>query len=188
MADHEQYFSYLQQRSCLGFLYRKYLVYPRLCKALHGRVLDIGCGIGDMLKFRPNTTGVDINPHTVAWCCSHGLDAYEMEHDVLPFEEGSFQGVVLDNVIEHIQDPESLLSEIHRVLEPVGVLVVGVPGLRGYASDPDHKIFYDEPRLVKVLNNAGFTLKHVMHLPIPIPGLGRWLRQYCLYGVFVRNA
>lgn len=187
MTDHKVYFDYLRKRSRMGFLYRRYIVYPRLCKVLHGRVLDVGCGVGDMLDFRPNTTGVDINPHTVAWCRSQGLDAHEMEQDVLPFAKGSFQGVILDNVIEHIHDPENLMCEIYRVLEPEGVLIVGVPGLCGYASDPDHKIFYDESKLVEVLSKTGFSLKRMMHLPLPLPGLGRWLRQYCLYGVFVRN-
>ncbi len=187
MTDHKEYFDYLRQRSGLGLLYRKYWVYPRLSRALHGRVLDVGCGIGDMLAYRPNTTGVDINPHTVAWCRSQGLDVYEMVEDVLPFDKSSFQGVVLDNVIEHLYDPEKLLCEIHRVLEPEGVLVVGVPGLLGYASDSDHKLFYDEAKLVEALSKVGFTRSRMIHLPLPIPGIGRWLRQYYLYGVFVRN-
>ena len=187
MTDHKEYFDYLRQRSGLGLLYRKYWVYPRLSRALHGRVLDVGCGVGDMLAYRPNTTGIDINPHAVAWCRSQGLDAYEMEDNVLPFEKCSFQGVVLDNVIEHLYDVKNLLCEIYRVLESEGVLIVGVPGLRGYASDPDHKLFYDESKLVEVLSNAGFTLSRMIHLPLPIPGIGRWLRQYCLYGIFVQN-
>jgi len=188
MTEYKEYFDYLRQRSGLGLLYRKYWVYPRLNKALHGRVLDVGCGVGDMLAYRPDTTGVDINPHTVAWCRSQGLDVYEMVKDVLPFDNGSFQGVVLDNVIEHLYDPEKLLCEIHRVLESKGVFVVGVPGLRGYDSDSDHKVFYDESSLVEVLNASGFSLVKLMHLPIAIPGLSRWLRQFCLYGVFVRDS
>jgi SAM-dependent methyltransferase len=185
MTDHKEYFEYLCQRSRLGWLYRKYWVYPRLSRALHGQVLDVGCGVGDLLVCRPNTTGVDINPHAVAWCRSQGLDAYEMKVDILPFEAEVFQGVTLDNVIEHIYDPEALLNEIYRVLEPAGVFVVGVPGLRGYASDPDHKVFYDEAKLVKVLEAAGFAFCHMIKLPLP--GMGRWLRQYCLYGVFEKT-
>ncbi len=187
MTDHKEYFDYLRQRSGLGLLYRKYWVYPRLSRALHGRVLDVGCGVGDMLAYRPNTTGADINPHTVAWCRSQGMDAFEMTEDILPFDDNSFQSVILDNVIEHLYDPKNLLCEIHRVLGPGSTLVVGVPGLHGYDSDSDHKVFYDEVKLVEVLNKAGFTHSCTMHLPLLLPGIGRWLRQYCLYGIFVRN-
>ena len=188
MTEHQVYFEYLRQRSRFALLYRNYWLYPRLNKELHGHVLDVGCGVGDLLAFRPNTTGVDINPHTVAWCRSNGLDAHEMINDVLPFEDLLFQGAVLDNVLEHIADPRPLLSEISRVLVPRGVLVVGVPGKRGYAADSDHKIFYDEALLGEVFSHAGFARRRMISMPLPIPGLGRWLSQYCLYGVFVRSS
>jgi len=187
MISYKSYFDYLSQRSRLGLLYRKHWLYPKLTKVIDGRTLDVGCGVGDMLSFRHNTTGVDVNPHAVAWCRSQGLEAYEMAEDVLPFGDCAFQSVILDNVIEHLYDPEVLLSQIRRVLEPGGVLVVGVPGQCGYAFDSDHKVYYDEVKLIEVISKAGFTRSNVMHLPLPIPGLGRWLRQYCLYGVFVRN-
>ncbi len=188
MAEHRKYFEYLRQRSRFALFYRNYWLYPRLSKELHGHVLDVGCGVGDLLAFRPNTTGVDINPHTVAWCRSNGLDVHEMINDVLPFEDQLFQGAVLDNVLEHIADPRALLSEISRVLVSKGVLVVGVPGKRGYAADSDHKIFYEKALLVEVLGYAGFALRRMIPMPLPIPGLGRCLSQYCLYGVFVRSS
>jgi SAM-dependent methyltransferase len=188
MSAYKEYFEYLNKRSHLGFLYRKYWLYPRLSKLLVGKTLDVGCGVGDMLSFRPDTTGVDINPLTVEWCRSQGRDVFEMIEDVLPFASGSFQSVMLDNVIEHLYEPTALLSEIYRVLHPGGTLVVGVPGLRGYASDADHKTFYDKEKLVDVMNAAGFTMSRLMYLPFPFPGLSRYLRQYCLYGVFVRKS
>ena len=188
MSAYEEYFAYLNNRSFLGLLYRKYWLYPSLSKLLVGNALDVGCGVGDMLSFRPNTTGVDINPLAVEWCRSQGLDVFEMVEDVLPFPSGSFQSVMLDNVIEHLYEPTALLSEIYRVLQPGGTLVVGVPGLRGYASDADHKTFYHEENLVDVISAAGFTMSRLMHLPLPFPGLSRYLRQYCLYSVFARES
>jgi len=187
MSEYEMYFEYLSKRSRLGLLYRKYWLYPNLSKVLVGNTLDVGCGLGDMLSFRPDTIGVDINPLTVAWCRSQGLDVFEMVEDVLPFPSYSFQSVLLDNVIEHLSEPTALLSEIFRVLQPGGTLVVGVPGLRGYAVDADHKTFYDEQTLLGVINAAGFTASSVRHLPVRFPGLSRYLRQYCLYGVFLRE-
>ena len=68
MTTHDEYFEYLKGRSRLGNVYRKYLLYPALCRRLEGRTLDVGCGIGDMLVHRGNTVGVDVNPRTVEFC------------------------------------------------------------------------------------------------------------------------
>lgn len=186
-TEQQQYFDYLMRRSRLGHWYRRYWLYPALCRQLHGRVLDVGCGIGDMLRYRPDTLGVDINPSTVEFCKQQGLDARLMEPDILPFSDGKFDGVVLDNVLEHLAAPAPLLAEARRVLRADGIFVVGVPGPRGYASDPDHKVFYDESRLVSTLDGAGFGWRRTLRMPLPFEALGSRLRSYCIYGIFARR-
>ena len=186
MTDPDAYFDYLMGRGRLGLLYRRYRLYPRICRELNGQVLDIGCGIGDFLAYRPNTVGVDVNERTVAWCRQQGLDAHTMPFDQLPFEEGSFDGAVLDNVLEHIARPEPLLRETARVLRPGSTLVVGVPGVLGYQRDDDHKVFYDERALVEALGAAGFHKRRIFHMPVRSNLLARVLSRYCVYGAFVR--
>ena len=110
MADQDQYFDYLMQRSRLGSLYRRHVLYPRLVRRLRGRMLDVGCGIGDMLAFRPDSVGVDINQRTVEYCRQRGLTAHRMDVDRLPFDDGTFDSVLLDNVLEHIAEPAALLA------------------------------------------------------------------------------
>jgi SAM-dependent methyltransferase len=183
----DEYSQYLRSRSTLGYLYRRLWLYPRLNWHLKGRVLDIGCGIGDMLRARRNSIGVDINPANVAWCREQGLDASLMAPDELPFPDGSFDGAVLDNVLEHIEQPAALLAETRRVLRLRGVFIVGVPGHRGYAADPDHKLFYDRQSLTQTVQDAGFTVKRMLRMPLAWPDLDHRLRSYCLYGVFVRR-
>lgn len=186
MTDHETYFAYLRRRKRAGLWYRNGWLYPRLCRHLRGRVLDVGCGIGDMVRFRSNTVGVDINAQAVAFCRGCGLDVHLMRPDRLPFAELTFDGAVLDNVLEHLTKPAALLAEIHRVLLPGGTLVVGVPGERGYASDPDHKRHYPEHRLIDCLKPAGFELTHLFHQPFRSALLDRHCRYYAVYGVFRR--
>jgi len=105
MTTYDEYFAYLSSRSRLGHLYRKHWLYPRLNKRLHGRALDVGCGIGDMLSFRPGMVGTDINRRTVEYCIERGFDAKLMLVDTLPFSDREFDSVLLDNVLEHIPDP-----------------------------------------------------------------------------------
>lgn len=182
-----EYFEYLRTRSFSGLLYRKYWLYPRLARHLSGRVLDVGCGIGDFLAYRPGTLGVDVNPHAVAWCQRQGLDARLMEVDALPFPDGGFDGVVLDNVLEHLADPARLLAEIHRVLAPGGRLLIGVPGERGYACDPDHKKYYDEQGLLAATQRPAFRPEAFFYMPLKCDWFARRLPQYCLYGVFSKS-
>lgn len=188
MTDHDEYFEYLQSRSRLAFLYRKYLLYPRIAAQVSGKVLDIGCGIGDMVRLRPNTVGVDVNQKLVDLCRRDNLEVVHMEPDRLPFADATFDGAVLDNVIEHLEKPQPLLAETRRVLRPGARFVVGVPGKLGYRSDPDHKIFYDEATLERCLDNAGFQLVRFFHTPANLDLLSERLRIYCIYGVFEPRA
>lgn len=188
VVDHDEYFEYLTRRSRVGGVYREYWLYPRLVRRLRGKALDVGCGIGDMLMHREDTVGVDINPHTVAFCNSRGAKAVLMQPDKLPFANGEFDSVLMDNVLEHIADPERLLSEVRRVLRPQGRLLVGVPGVRGWASDADHKIPYDAGALTARMEAAEFKPLESFYTPLwRSAWLDRHLRQYCLYGLFVRT-
>ena len=184
MADDDTYNEYLLRRSRLGLMYRTGVLYPRVAPYLKGRTLDIGCGIGDMLKFSPGTIGVDINPRNVDHCRRQGFEAHVMAPDELFFADNSFDSAILDNVLEHVADPAPLLAEVRRVLRSGGNFVVGVPGRRGYACDDDHKVFYDEQALQSCLVGAGFTTQRVHHVPLKSEWLDRKMRQYCIYGVF----
>jgi SAM-dependent methyltransferase len=184
LIDYKSYFNYLQGRRKLGLAYRWFYLYPKLSKYLIGQTLDLGCGIGDMVRFRPQTKGVDINPETVNWCRLQGLPVYLMDNNRLPFPDKSFESVLLDNVLEHILDPEPVLLEVHRILKDGGRLIIGVPGRKGFASDSDHKIFYDQEKLFSIVGPKGFHLWHFFATPVKSRFLNIHLRQYCIYGIF----
>lgn len=176
------YFEYLMRRSFLGDLYRRYVLYPRLNFHLKGRVLDVGCGIGDMLSYRQNTVGLDVNPLNVDFCQKRQLEAYVMKPDIIPFRDETFDSVLLDNVLEHIEKPSLLFKEIRRVLKPDGILLIGVPGIKGYQSDDDHKVFYDKKKLHTLAQKNRFNVNHFFYTPlIKSKFLSKQLRQYCIY-------
>jgi SAM-dependent methyltransferase len=186
-SNYQEYFEYLTNRSRIGLFYRNFWLYPRLCDHLAGRVLDVGCGIGDFVKFRKQTTGTDINPETVKFCKRQGLDVVQMDIDRLPFSSGEFDGVLLDNVLEHIKSPKSLIEEVYRVLKPSGTFLIGVPGRKGYTKDPDHKVFYDQNKLVEIISAYGFTSKTDFYMPLKSAILDVHLAQSCLYAKFTRD-
>lgn len=189
MTSNDDYFEYLRRRSRLGAIYRNHWLYPRLAHRLVGRTLDLGCGIGDMLVYRQNTVGVDINPHTVAFCKARGSEAHLMHSNHLPFGPTGFESVLMDNVLEHLAEPGPLLVEVHRVLEANGRLLIGVPGSKGWDSDPDHKVRYDESSLVNTVQRFGFRHLETFHTPAwRSAWLDRTLRQYCIYAAFERIA
>jgi SAM-dependent methyltransferase len=185
--SHLQYFEYLQEKSRLGTAYRNHLLYPRLGKFLTGKVLDIGCGVGDFLSFRKNTVGIDVNENTVNYCKNRGLEVYLAPSIPYPFAGHSFEGAVADNVIEHLTNAVPLIREAHRVLSPGGTFIVGVPGRKGFSHDPDHKKFYDEKDLREVVCSNGFELRALLRMPMNLFLLDRILPQYAIYGVFSRS-
>lgn len=179
------YFDYLMKISWKGRLYRKKIVYPLIKKNSKGRLLDIGCGTGLFLEFFQTGTGVDVNSDCVEYCRQNGLDAIQMEFDILPFEDESFDTVVLDNVLEHINDPQPILEECYRVLTDQGRIIALTPGKKGYSRDPDHKIYYSMDTLRDLIQQHGFEPK--LAKEIPFRGLENLLSAFCFFAVGRKN-
>lgn len=101
------------------------------------RILDIGSGRGgfliDAARRGAAVQGLEYNPEYIAETRRRAevagvqvavtLGAAES----LPFADSSFDFVNLSEVIEHVQDPDAVLSEIRRVLVPGGKAYVSVP-------------------------------------------------------------
>jgi len=89
---------------------------------------------------------------------------------------------LLDNVLEHISKPTLLFNEIKRVLRPGGIILIGVPGIRGFKNDSDHKIFYDEMKLKNLAKKFNFSVKCIFYTPFfRSIFLSKGLKQYCIY-------
>lgn len=191
MSSELAYSQYLRSRSTLGRLYRRHWLYPKLNKYLSGRILDYGCGIGDFLLYRANTVGVDINKHNIAYCIALGREALLIEaNSALPFPDHTFSGAILDNVLEHIPRDFAgpTLREVARVVRPGGNLIIGVPGEKGYHSDPDHKVMYTQRSLIALASKYGFTVQATFFMPLNFRALDRYITAHCLYAVFKRDA
>ena len=98
----------------------------------HDTALDVGCGAGIILNAlnAREKTGVDLCSRMLERArirCGSAAKLVESSAERLPFENHAFSRVLCSEVIGHVQSPETVVSELHRVLKPDGVLVVTVP-------------------------------------------------------------
>lgn len=100
------------------------------------RVLDIGCGRGrnlvPLLAAGVKAEGVDSDPSCVAECERFALPARLARAEALPFDDASFDGCLLDQVLPYT-DPVAALREVARVLKPGGHALLTAQG-PGYAA------------------------------------------------------
>lgn len=99
------------------------------------RTLDLGCGDN---KRDADAVGVDIRDYPA-------VDVVADIEDGLPFDDGRFERVLAYSVLEHVDDLPRVMSEIHRVLQPGGVLEGKVPYWEDRTAhiDPTHVRGFD---------------------------------------------
>ena len=191
-GDYESYFSHLKGISFIGRIYKKYFTSQIIyfCARRFGKsILEVGSGTGSGVlgAFPKHVSGLEINPASVAYCRSRGLRVQLIDDDgVFPVANGTVDVCILDNVLEHIDDPEFTLSECHRVTANHGGLVVVVPGIRGYGSDQDHKKFYAESDLKNLDPRWEFLRLFSIPFFIANKNISKSLRQYCLVATYAR--
>ena len=124
----------------------KRLVSPLLSPSM--KVLDIGPGTGDLIVHvlgESATRGLNVEAHVLDYLQSI-LDRFPSEvvkhlfnlHELadasnamrqLPLDAGSFDLVCFTEVIEHITFPQTMISEIARILKPGGLFIITTPNI-----------------------------------------------------------
>ncbi|MDZ7314812.1 MAG: class I SAM-dependent methyltransferase [candidate division KSB1 bacterium] len=95
----------------------------------NGKVLDIGCGTGELsVLFPPDRyVGIDISPAYIEFARHHyAAEFHVMDATALNFADGTFGSAVIVGVLHHLNDELSraLLREAGRVLASGGRLVL----------------------------------------------------------------
>jgi SAM-dependent methyltransferase len=171
-------------------------IVARVAADRHTRVLDWGCGHGQMTAllrgagvpveaydYRGPGTGDPAKPleHFPQITAVYGDDPVR-----LPYPAGTFSGVLSCGVLEHVQNPEGSLNEIHRVLEPGGILYVfKLPnrfsylewvarraGFAFYHGKAEHDRLYTTATARDLLASHGFKvgeLRYANMLPLTFP-------------------
>jgi SAM-dependent methyltransferase len=168
----------------------------RLADRRAGRVLDWGCGYGQVTALLLEQ-GLDVVPFDYREDLSEpvvaplerypGIEAhFSPDPVVLPFEDASFDTVLSCGVLEHVQDPDSSLDEIRRVLKPNGTFyVTNLPNRYSYTEKvarvlghyyhgqlPDDRV-YTRRSAFDLLERHGFDVvefRRVHMLPLTLGG------------------
>jgi len=122
---------YKGSKEQLTRLYQRYRFARNFCK--DKEVLEVACGggmgLGYLAKVAKKVVGGDLDKEIL----KHPLERYdgkdkikieEFDAQTLPFEDKSFDVVILYEAIYYLPEPEKFVSEAHRVLRDDGVLLI----------------------------------------------------------------
>lgn len=128
-----------------------------LAGELRGRLLDVGCGT------KPYRTlfnvgeyvGLDIDSETTR---RRAIADVLYDGNRFPFEDGRFDAVLCNQVLEHVFNPDTFIDEIRRVLVPGGRLLLTVPFVWDEHEQPWDYARYSSFGLRSLLEKHGFKV------------------------------
>lgn len=147
--------------------------FRRVQSYVRGRVLDFGCGTGDLCVLSSAHAYCGVEPDAVAFNLARRRHpGYRFERE-LPAAE-YFDTILVLAVIEHLADPVSTIRRLVGVLAPDGHLVVTTPapiagplhrlgarlGLFSAEAAAEHKRLFDRRALETLASQAQLSLVH----------------------------
>ena len=173
---------------------RRHRAHAKLLDAVgrEKRVLDVGCSSGyhaaPLAARRNPVVGVELDAAAArdaqAFCEQVLLG--DVETMDLPLEPGSFDVVLLGDVIEHLRDPVDTLRRLRRFLRPGGRLVLSTPNVANWAIrlsllagrwrytergilDRTHTHLFTRTTLREAIEGAGYVVDRI-DFSAPVPG------------------
>jgi len=147
----------------------------------NGRILDVGCGDGSLLKFLKESGWqvFGVEPHETSSRYAQevlGLNVFPGRLDEANYPEESFDVITLFHVLEHLPDPAETLEKSRPLLRKDGFLLVEVPNFESFEtkifrskwvglSAPLHLYHFTPGTLQMILKNCGFFLVELGFVP-----------------------
>ena len=144
-------------------IYQRHLIaYKEAAKIISGTVLEVGCGEGyGIMELAPKAEhyiAVDKYNTDISDELNEANNITFIQSEVPPLkgiEDNSVDFVVTFQVIEHIEDDERFLQEIHRVLKPGGKVILTTPNvMMSLTRNPWHTREYTPEQMGEVLKSS----------------------------------
>ncbi|MDJ1502380.1 class I SAM-dependent methyltransferase [Xanthocytophaga agilis] len=124
-----------------------------------GQLLEVGCGVGRGIAILSEAcdkyTGIDKNEQLIEQLRQTYPNALFIGQNVPPLQKiptESYDTVVAFQVIEHIEDDNLFVKELHRVLKPEGKLIITTPNIkRSLTRNPWHVREYKAQELISLM-------------------------------------
>ena len=145
---------------------RRYM--SRVAPRFRGKVLDAGCG------FKPYGDLFNIEEYIgVEYDSKFNPDVVADLRNLNCFEADTFDGVISNQVLEHVDEKEQALAELFRVLKPEGLLCITIPLFARVHGEPYDFWRFTRYGVEHVLKSAGFV-------EIEIQTMGGFTTTMCL--------
>ena len=146
------------------------------------KILDIGCGAGVFgreLKNRQKcyVAGIEYAPEAAnkAETVLDRVYTGDAVKIIPEIQKNSFDAIIMADFLEHIANPEKILSDVKRILMPAGKLVLSIPNVRHWSVikdllegrweyrdagilDKTHLRFFTWQSILSLLNSAGYHI------------------------------
>lgn len=150
------------------------------------RFLDVGCGNGRYLKMlhrmgvpKDHLYGVEMSEEAMAALNTEGFHGFNgrIEDVEAELPEGTFDLIVLLQVLEHVEDPRASFSSLARLLKKGGTLIIETPNTQSLDAKlfqksywggyhfPRHWNLFSEETLTRMALEQGLEVKACNYLP-----------------------
>lgn len=138
-----------------------------------GKLLDIGCGVGDFLHTAEmhgwECIGVEPSEDAKAIAQKRMKGMIITSEELESFSDGAFDVITMWHVLEHVDDLKWQVAQLQRLVKPSGRVVIAVPNYKSYDGQyyEEHWAAYDVPRhlnhfnqitLSKIFKTSGLEL------------------------------
>ena len=138
-----------------------------------GKLLDIGCGVGDFLHTAEmhgwECIGVEPSEDAKTIAQKRMKGTIITSEELESFPDGAFDVITMWHVLEHVDDLKWQVAQLQRLVKPSGRVVIAVPNYKSYDGQyyKEHWAAYDVPRhlnhfnritLSKIFKTSGLEL------------------------------
>lgn len=143
------------------------------------RVLDIGCGFGETLLYHRQrgceAYGIEVDDNVERAAEKHQLNIKTNDFSASDYEENYFDFITMDQVIEHIQDPKSMLVKFESILNDNGKIIISTPNANGWGARffrkkwinwhaPYHLHFFSRQTMQTLISDTVLEIEEYKHI------------------------